>query len=352
VESYQAPRVYAWPRRLPSNKYPELLYGALSKQGVDVRPLRWRVKSILRAAVERHPNKWLHFHWVGYSGRSLTVTCAYWILIFLGMTALKFGGLRLAWTVHNLTPHNCRWRKINRLGYSLLLSRMVDVVFTHAEWTRERLEQEYKWSGNTVVVPHGNYCGVYPNTISKAAIRDRHLCPRDSFVFLFVGSLSKYKGLDVLIENFKKLNGADLRLWIVGAGNETVCHQLKSLAAGDPRIMIDTRFVPDDELGSLLSAADVIVLPYKEITTSGSLVLALSFGKPVIAPAVGSIPEYANSNCAFLYDPDTRDGLILAMKQSLNADLQAMGYHAMNLASKWDWDIVASRFADAFVHNS
>ena len=45
-----------------------------------------------------------------------------------------------------------------------------------------------------------------------------------------------------------------------------------------------TVFVPDGEVQHYLLAADAVVLPFKEILTSGSAMLALSFGRPVVAP--------------------------------------------------------------------
>jgi glycosyltransferase involved in cell wall biosynthesis len=51
------------------------------------------------------------------------------------------------------------------------------------------------------------------------------------------------------------------------------------------------QFIPDEEMELYLKAADVLVLPYKEIFESGVLFLGYSFGLPVVATDVGSFRE-------------------------------------------------------------
>lgn len=333
----EVPRVYAWPRKLPSNKYLDMLYDSMTERGIEVRQLRWRPHSIFRAACDHKKNKWFHFHWVGYAGKSHFGALGYWTAILLGMLILKLGRLKIAWTIHNLVPHDSRFRRIDRCAYTIILSMFVDVVITHANYTLDSLIEQYKWDGPAVVVPHGNYIDTYPKKDLRENLRRQYKARDDSIVFLFVGALSKYKGLDHLIKSFRQVDNPNIRLWIIGRGNESITRELKELTTGDSRIVIDARFVPDDELGAILGAVDVVILPYKEITTSGSLVLAFSFSKPVIVPEIGSIPEYTDSKSAILYDPETPNGLADAIKNSLDRDLLAMGKYAFNLACGWKW---------------
>ena len=98
--------------------------------------------------------------------------------------------------------------------------------------------------------------------------------------------------------------GPGARLLIAGrprGGASTT--RLAAAAAADRRIRLPLRFVPDDELQVWLRAADVVVLPFRDILTSGSAILALSFGRPVVAPALGCLPETVPT-AGVLYDPD------------------------------------------------
>ena len=67
--------------------------------------------------------------------------------------------------------------------------------------------------------------------------------------------------------------------------------------------------VPDDRMQVYLRAADAVVLPYRDVLTSGSAILAMTFGQPVIAPAIGCLPESLGSEGTILYDADAPDGL-------------------------------------------
>ena len=62
------------------------------------------------------------------------------------------------------------------------------------------------------------------------------------------------------------------------------------------------KFVDDDDVQAYMNASDVVVLPYKNVLTSGAALLALSFMKPVLAPPKGLIPEVVDSSTGALFD--------------------------------------------------
>jgi glycosyltransferase involved in cell wall biosynthesis len=79
-----------------------------------------------------------------------------------------------------------------------------------------------------------------------------------------------------------------------------------------------------------LRAADFVVLPYLQSLNSGVLMLALTFGLPVVAPEAGGIGETVNPAIARTFAPDDDDGLLQAM---IAADeLRTPGAHAAALA--------------------
>ena len=97
-------------------------------------------------------------------------------------------------------------------------------------------------------------------------------------------------------------------------------------------------FIPAEELQVYLNAADVVVLPYKDILTSGAAVLAMSFGKPVIAPKLGCVAELIEEGVGgFLYDPEDEDGLLNAMRKAITANLRALGEYNLQKARELDW---------------
>ena len=160
------------------------------------------------------------------------------------------------------------------------------------------------------VIPHGHYRGAYPDTMSRAEARQRLGLPPDARVVAFVGWVRAYKGVAELVEAFSGVDAPAARLVIAGqAVDDAYAERIARLAAADPRVRLDLGFVPDDELQVYLRAADVVATPFLEILTSGSVLLAMSFGRAVIAPRRGCVAETLDDAGGLLYDPDDPAGL-------------------------------------------
>ena len=98
----------------------------------------------------------------------------------------------------------------------------------------------------------------------------------------------------------------------------------------------------DTEFQLFYRAADIAAFPYKSILTSGSMLLALSFGVPVVIPRVGMTGEVLEGNDAgLLYDgAEGEVALEAALRQMLDAGaerLSDMGKNARALAETLDW---------------
>ena len=134
--------------------------------------------------------------------------------------------------------------------------------------------------------------------------RERLGLPLGGFVFVCLGLLRPYKGLEELIPAFR---GCRPRLRLLVAGRPPTTQPTSTgsayLAGGDPRIILEPRFIPAEEVQVYLNAADAAVLPYRQITTSGAALLAFSFGLPVVAPAIGAFPNLVTAANGLLYAP-------------------------------------------------
>jgi len=113
-------------------------------------------------------------------------------------------------------------------------------------------------------------------------------------VFGLVGHLRAYKGLDELLDAFEALaalppDARRRRLLIAGTpGADPSIDALLGRARVHPDVVVDARRIPAEELSIPLRASDVIVLPYGSSLNSGALLLALSFGRPVIAAGLAA----------------------------------------------------------------
>ena len=90
-------------------------------------------------------------------------------------------------------------------------------------------------------------------------------------------------------------------------------------------------------------ACDLVALPFERVLNSGSLLLAMSFGRCVVAPNVGSLPEVASHAAFFGYDVGLPNGLTFALQEALGKDdLAERGRGALeHVRTNFGWDEIA-----------
>lgn len=131
--------------------------------------------------------------------------------------------------------------------------------------------------------------------LSKEIAREKLGLNAHDKIILFFGFIRPYKGLDLLLAAMQdpRLQLMDIKLLIAGEfyENESRYHQLIQTYQLTDRVILHTNFIPDHEVGIYLSAADVVVQPYKTATQSGVTPLAYHYEKPMIVTNVGGLPE-------------------------------------------------------------
>ena len=262
----------------------------------------------------------------------------------------KLQGKIIVYTVHNLEPHNKQsrpFRLLNRIAHHivLLLSNQVHV---HNHYARRILGTVYRRTRGVTVIPHGNYVGYHPNRVSRLEARRQLGLPGESFVYLFLGLLRPYKGVEDLIRSFNKFDPSTGVLLIVGQANKPeYATKISDLAQNNPAIKLVLKFVPDEAIQLYMNACDVCVLPYKDVTTSAAAMLALSFGRPVIAPAIASFPELIMPEVGLLYDPSQPDALVSALRQARQRSWSAA--EILDYAHQFDWDKLGPKLATLYL---
>lgn len=128
-------------------------------------------------------------------------------------------------------------------------------------------------------------------------------------IILFFGFIRKYKGLDILLEVMadERIRKADIKLLVAGEFYEdenVYKEQIKRLNIGG-QLILRTEFIPDSEVRYYLSAADLVVQPYRSATQSGVTPLAYHFDKPMIVTNVGSLPSLVpHEKVGLVAEPD------------------------------------------------
>ena len=252
----------------------------------------------------------------------------------------KLAGKIIVFTVHDLYEFgrkSLRGKMQIEIGRNIVF-RFSDAIHVHNHHTRKLIENRYNRVSGIYVIPHGNYIGYYPNWVSKTEARRQLGLPDDAFVYLFLGLLRPYKGIDDLFDAFKKLEIPEARLFVVGRvfGNDNYASELKQLGRDDSRIKLIPEFIADEAIQVYLKACDIFVLPYKDITTSGAAFLALSFGRPIIAPYITSFPEVVTPDSGILYDASNPNGLVSALEEA--RVLTWSESKIIDYAKQFDWD--------------
>ena len=298
----------------------------------------------------------MHFHWLHpyLVGAGTKGTLKRSLSLLAQLNVLRARGTRIVWTAHNLKSHESANPRLER-ALTRLFIRRCDAVIAHCEAAKSEVVKAFGVRADKVwVVPHGNYIGAYPNAVSRETAREEFGFAPDELVFGFVGQIRPYKGVLELLEAFEQLQQTTeqpLRLLIAGqpldeAAGETIRARIGDNAA----IRFDAGFVPDERLQFYLGACDVVTFPYRDILTSGAVLLAMSYGRACLAPRRGCIGETLDAKGGFLYDPEASDALVETMKLAIEKrdDLADMGAHNLERAAKWSWQYVAQRTGEVY----
>jgi beta-1,4-mannosyltransferase len=211
----------------------------------------------------------LHVHWpevmLRRDGRAARLAARFRFAAL--MLRVTVTGIPVVRTLHNVAAHEAGSRSEN-----LLLT-----------WCERRTRYWILLNPGTPlprpapgrVIPHGHYRDWYPVT-GRAPIPGR---------LLHFGLIRGYKGLDVLLEAFRKLPDPAVSLRIVGRPTTPHLRALvEDACADDPRITALLDYVDDATLAGELEQAQLVVLPYRELHNSGALLLALSLDRPALVP--------------------------------------------------------------------
>jgi glycosyltransferase involved in cell wall biosynthesis len=195
---------------------------------------------------------------------------------------------------------------------------MVDGVICHSEHIKARLSEEFFVDRETVaVIPHGPFFYDLPLSHSGDVLRRLGVDETKTLV-LWQGIIFPYKGIDLLLDAWRtvELNDPDAVLIIAGTGAPELLRQIEQEIASNElhHVMTHFRFVTTEELVALYRVADVVVYPYRAISTSGALATGLALGKCIIASNLPVFRELLVSGTnALLVNPMDREELAAAL---------------------------------------
>lgn len=200
-----------------------------------------------------------------------------------------FGGV-VFYTAHNVLPHNDNSNKTHR--YYKRYYKNVDYIIVHSDNTKQELILKFDLPEEKImVIPHG----ILPVTCNRAEIQNEKnrlketLGIKNQMILSCLGVQSKYKGTDILIDAWKP---SDIlcksnRVLLIIAGKAKNIDYEKLNEVDNVRII--NEYISDEEYLALLQLSDFTILPYKEISQSGSLLTAINEYTPVLVSHVGGL---------------------------------------------------------------
>ncbi len=230
----------------------------------------------------------------------------------------------IVWTLHHVVDPSCNSsHSLKKLHIDLMreVASRVDVI--HIMCREAIKESLYPLPRHKLaVIPHGSYVGFFNDAqLSQESARrtlsskTMFISDMDSTVLLFLGSMGVEKDFEGLVNAFNSLSTDDMyigtnmtQLWIIGhrLTNSSSLEALEQAIAQNSQIRYKRHWVHEDDMQFYYKAADAVVLPFVEgpVLSSGSLMTALTFGRPVIAPSTGCLRGILSPDLSITYGED------------------------------------------------
>ena len=260
----------------------------------------------------------VHVQWLGAARLDI-----WWLRRLVGRYPLVL-------TAHDVVPRQQRnlraWREALAAA---------DRVVVHSHRARERLEALGAAAERLVRIPHAVFDAGAPERPGRPG----------GATLLFFGLIRNYKGLADLVEALPTVVARvpDARLVVAGDPVdpiEPVRRRADELGVAE-RIEWRLRFLPDSEIPPLMRDSTLVVLPYRQIDSSGVLATALGHGRPVVVSDVGGLPDPVRDFGAGRVVPAGDPGALAEACIALLTDEAALagafaGTQAARRALTWD----------------
>lgn len=189
-------------------------------------------------------------------------------------------------TVHNVYPHDMSdTNKVKYRNRFIRMDKYINHYIVHVDSSKKILIDDFGISEKKIkIIPHGIFTPTYvPKSVKNK--KGQHI--------LMYGNNTPYKGTDLLLDALQELPLEiirDVTVTIAGKTSDSYYKELK-VKARDLNVVIIPTFIPDHQLYELIDVADYIALPYRDISQSGVLLLALFFKKPLLVSDLPSFKE-------------------------------------------------------------
>ena len=325
------------------NPYQHLMMEGLNRSGRihAFNGVHDRFFGIFRTCLRFRPDV-IHFDWeTSYYYRTYPLlTLAGLPLFMLQVLLARFVfGVKLVWTPHNIQPHDLPQPGLHRLVRRFFASQM-QWIRLFSELSLPAAMKEFRQKKEKFrIQPEGSYAGWYPETESlQSGLRKQLGIPEDHKVLLYLGLIKPYKGVLELIQSFASMKPANTSLLICGKSmNAAYLEKIRMAATGNPDIIILEGFVPEKLLPDYYSLASAVILPFKKIENSGSVIMAMGYKKAVLAPEMGVLTQRLCRQPQLLFQHQPEEALKTFASMS-QAELERIGRENYDEVNRYRWE--------------
>lgn len=260
-------------------------------------------------------------------------------------------GLKVCLIIHDIESLDTG---INSLSRKWILSRFHHYKVVHNAFSEQELKKilPAKETANLHIIPHGDFTDMieqYNPDQTKIGIPPYD---KTKINLLFFGQIKKVKGLDILLYAMQQLESG-YKLTIAGKERDESIAEYSTLIENLKKkesIEILNRHITDSERDYLMRNCDAVILPYRHIYQSGVLLMAMSYGKTVVASDLPAFKEIIiNGSHGLLFQNGNAESLASALKQLKYTDHQVIGTSAKAFVKEhFDWNKIAELYVRMF----
>lgn len=285
---------------------------------------------IYKACQQLNSEKYDILHFNGMSGFTL------YFRLFLKSIKRKI------WTIHDYIPHTGEESQKVKLLNKLSVLKNFEYI-QHYLWLKKNFTQHFK-------IPESKVHHVYSGPFDVIKTFNPVTIISETNYFLFFGRISKYKGLEFLINSYNKFKGPGKpKLVIAGNGNMDFLPETIDLEG----IRILNSYISSEELCGLIINSLAVVIPYSDSTHSGVIMTAYSFNKPVIATNVGGLNEVViNDKTGLLVKYEDEESLVHSFEK-FSSNPEILKYYENNIkelcaTGKLSWAHISQQMAKIY----
>ena len=276
-------------------------------------------------------------------------------LEFANVVVARLLGRKVVITAHDV---ECFVAGLDAPGLPRLTYRLAHAVIAHNQVSKDELVRGKGLSQDKIfVIPAGNHLNSIPKVPSPAEARISLGLPRLGPILLFFGQIKDVKGLDLLLEAMPAILTQNPKTTLVIAGRprkkgfDEYQEIIDRLGIGS-NVSANISYIPDEDLPLYFQACDLVTLPYRRIYQSDVLLMAMSYGKPIVTSDIPGMMEIVkDGETGFVF----QSGNVIDLARCINLALSDIGkmdqiahQGKMLMKSSYSWEKIGSSMASLY----